>query len=104
MVMLTKDVEVLAKVKKGRQRRLVIEHIDHEKPLLVSEIQRKANLAVKKTGDGKEIRLSDISRTLSILMSLGVVECLNPRKKVGDNGILYKLTPKGKKIKKAVIE
>ena len=97
--MLIKNAECLAEVKKGRQRLLIMQHMDYEKPLLVSEIQKAANESIRKSKQGKEIRLSDVSRTLKKLVELDLVKCLNPRKKVGDKGILYQLTPKGKKIK-----
>ncbi|MBW2975200.1 hypothetical protein KY366_05775 [Candidatus Woesearchaeota archaeon] len=93
-----KNADVLAEVKKGRQRRLVIQHIDYEKPLMVSEIQKRVNEFITKSEGGKEIRLSDVSRTLGKLAELGLVECLNPRKRMGDKGILYQLTAKGKSI------
>ena len=93
------NIECLAEVKKGRQRLQIMKHMDEEKPLIVSEIQKAANESIRRSKDGKEIRLSDVSRTLKKLGELGMVKCLNPRKKVGEKGILYQLTPKGKKIK-----
>lgn len=91
--------EILSQIKVGRQRHLVFLNVDC-KPLLVSEIQRKTNNNIKNSKAGKEIRLSDVSRTLKSLSELGVVKCLNPRKRIGDKGILYELTKKGKNIKK----
>lgn len=90
--------KVLSHIKVGRQRRLVFLNVDC-KPLLVSEIQRATNSYIKNSKVGKEIRLSDVSRALKDLLELGVVECLNPRKKIGDKGILYQLTKRGKNIK-----
>ena len=97
--MSSKEEEILSQIKVGRQRRLVFCNVD-SKPLLVSEIYRKTNEYIKNTKDGKEIRLSDISRTLKSLVEFGVVKCLNPRKKIGDKGILYQLTQKAKSIQK----
>lgn len=91
--------EILSSIKVGRQRCLVFLNVE-SKPLLVSEIQRNANNNIKNSKVGKEIRLSDVSRALKNLVEFGVVKCLNPRKRIGDKGILYKLTKKGKSIKK----
>jgi Fe2+ or Zn2+ uptake regulation protein len=95
-----KNIEILAEVKKGRQRRLVIQHMDYKKSLLVSEIQKRVNNYIRISKDGKEIRLSDVSRTLGRLVELGLIKCLNPRKRIGDKGILYQLTAKGNNIRK----
>lgn len=73
-------------------------------PILVSEIKTKANIMIKNSEVGKEIRLSDVSRTLGTLVKLKLVKCINPRKKVGDNGILYKLTSNGEKIRKVIVD
>lgn len=88
------DLTMLAFVKRGRQRRLALKHLS-EKPTMVSELQHKINNEIKITGDGKEIRLSDTSRTLKSLVDAGLVECLNPRQRIGEKGILYRLTPSG---------
>ena len=93
-------LNLLSNVKKGKQRRLVIQHIEHGKPLMVSEIQKRTNEAIRKLKEGKEIRLSDVSRTLRKLVDLNLVKCLNPRKRKGEKGILYRLTAKGEKIKR----
>jgi len=91
--------EILSQIKVGRQRHLVFLNVNC-KPLLVSEIRRSANNFIKNSKVGKEIRLSDVSRALKTLVEFGVVKCLNPRKRIGDKGILYELTKKGENIKK----
>ena len=93
------DVELLSKVKRGRQRRIVLSCMD-ARPLMVSEIQRKTNECIRVAGEGKKIRLSDVSRTLRDLLGMRLVKCLNPSKRGGDKGILYQLTPLGKKTTK----
>ncbi len=98
MRMSPKENMILSQIKVGRQRRLVFCNVD-SKPLLVSEIYRKVNKEIKDNREGKEIRLSDVSRALQDLVKLGVVKCLNPRKRVGDKGILYHLTQKGEILK-----
>jgi len=98
MRMKQQEIELISFVKKGRQRRLVIVEMNKITPLMVSEIQKHVNNAIKKEGE-KEIRLSDVSRVLQSFIEKKLAVCLNPRKKVGEKGILYKLTEKGEDIK-----
>lgn len=94
------DVSSLAVVKRGRQRRLIVKNMEPDKPLMVSEIERRTNEYIKKSKEeeGENIRLSDVSRTLKTLVGLGLAKCLNPARRKGDKGILYQLTGKGRKI------
>jgi hypothetical protein len=92
------DIELLALVKKGRQRRYVLKHLQ-EKPRLVSEIQASINDEIARVKDGTLIRLSDVSRTLQTLVDAKLVICLNPPKQKGEKGILYQLTKKGLEVK-----
>ena len=57
-----------------------------DKPIRPSEIAKKLG-----------IRLTHITRELRILKSRKLVECLNPKERVGR---LYRLTQKGKQLKK----
>lgn len=59
------------------------------KPIRPSEIAKKLG-----------IRLTHITRELRALKSRKLVECLNPKERVGR---LYQLTIKGKKLKKNMI-
>ncbi len=95
------DISLLAVVKRGRQRRLVVKNMELDKPLIVSEIERRTNDHIIKSKEerGERIRLSDVSRTLKTLVSLGLAKCLNPARRKGDKGILYQLTQKGRKIR-----
>ena len=92
---MSKEMELLSEVKRGRQRRLVLHHT-LEKPLIVSEIMDAVNHSIT---EGKEIRLRDVSRSLKWLQEKGLVKCLNPVKKRGDRGVLYQLTKRGKCVK-----
>lgn len=65
----------------------------------MKKIERRTNEYIKKSKEGGHIRLSDVSRTLKTLVELGLAKCLNPAKRKGDKGILYRLTRKGRKIK-----
>ena len=96
---MTSNLVLLSEVKRGRQRKYALKHTQ-EKPLMVSEIMKAINEDVRKTSDGKEIRLRDISRALKWLANKKLVKCLNPTNQRGVKGILYQLTPKGKKIQK----
>ena len=91
-------IELLSYVKRGRQRGYIFKHTT-EKPQTVSEIMKWVNKEIKNILDGKEIRLRDVSRGLKQLADNGLVVCLNPSKRKGVRGILYKLTKKGKEIK-----
>jgi DNA-binding transcriptional ArsR family regulator len=95
----SENIATLAFVKRGRQRTLALKQLPVGKPVLVSELQRSINQEIKATSEGKEIRLSDVSRTLKTLLDAGLVVCLNPRQRPGEKGILYQLTEEGEKIK-----
>jgi len=57
-----------------------------DKPIMPSQIAKKLG-----------IRLTHITRELRFLKERGLVECINPKEKIGR---LYQLTLKGKKLKR----
>jgi len=61
-----------------------------EKPTMPSEIAR-----------GLDIRLTHITRELRFLRERGLVECINPKERVGR---LYRLTNEGEDLKKKMVE
>ena len=92
-----KDLELKrAEIFRGRQHKLVFLELE-EKALLVSEIMRKVNSNIK---EGKTLTLRETSRSLKWLAERKYAECLNPSKKQGVKGIIYRLSKEGKKIKK----
>lgn len=87
-----------AEIFRGRQHKLVFLELD-EKSLLVSEVMKKVNEKVEKSKEGKKLTIRETSRALKWLAEKGYSKCLNPSKKQGVKGIIYQLSPKGKKIK-----
>lgn len=85
-----------AEIFRGRQHRLVFLELK-EQALMVSEIMRKINTNLK---NKNELRLREVSRALKWLFERDYAVCLNPTDKKGERGILYKLSTKGKKIRK----
>lgn len=81
----------------GRQRKLTFLALENS-ALLVSELTRKVNSIIPK-GE-KTLTLREVSRALKWLAANHYAKCLNPSHKQGVKGILYKLTEKGKRIKK----
>ena len=72
-------------VMRSKQRKMVVAAMD--RPMLVTEVQKKANLS-----------LSETSRALRALKDEGLAECLNPKDALGR---IYRLTSRGNKIKEA---
>ena len=84
---------------RGRQHKLIFLAIE-DKGLMVSEIMKKVNKNLSNTE--KTLTLRETSRALKWLEERKYVECLNPkdRKERGKTGIMYKISIKGKEIKK----
>jgi predicted transcriptional regulator len=92
-----KELEIMrAEIFRGRQHKLVFLELE-ENGQIVSEIMRKVNPKIK---EGKELRLREVSRALKWLAEQKYAECLNPSKKQGVKGIIYRLSKEGKKIKR----
>jgi hypothetical protein len=85
-----------AEIFRGRQHRLVFLELE-ENALMVSEIMKKVNSNLK---EGKELTIRETSRALKWLAERKYAVCLNPTKKQGVKGIVYKLSNQGKEIKK----
>ncbi len=87
-----------AEIFRGRQHKLVFLELE-ENALMVSEIMRKVNLKIKQ---GKTLTLRETSRALKWLSERNFAKCLNPSNKQGVKGIIYKLSKKGKEIRKLI--
>ena len=95
---MNKDLELKrAEIFRGRQHKLVFLVLE-EKALMVSEIMRKVNSKID-SKDGKTLTLRETSRALKWLAKKKYAKCLNPSKKQGVKGIIYKLSKKGKEIR-----
>jgi len=86
----------------GRQHRLVFLTLE-EKSLMVSEIMRKVNSRISKLKDGKQLRLTEVSRSLKWLAKKGYADCLNPSSEKGVRGIIYRLSKKGRQVQKFIL-
>ncbi len=88
-----------AEIFRGRQHRLVFLALE-EMAYMVSEITKNVNKSIEQTKDGKTLTLREVSRSLKWLAKRSYAECLNPTQKQGVKGIVYRLSSKGKQIKK----
>ena len=77
------DIKKLSWVKRGKQRREIIIHING--PETPTDISKKSGYSLNNT-----------SRVLSEFKKQGLIVCLNPKAKTGR---LYKLKPGGKTIR-----
>ncbi len=77
------DIDKLSWVKRGRQRREIIVHIDG--PDTPTDISKKSGYSLNNT-----------SRVLNEFKRKGLAKCLNPKAKTGR---LYELKPVGKLIR-----
>ena len=75
-------------VVRGKQRKKIIKIMS--KPRIPTEIKEETNLS-----------LNNVSDVLSEFKKKRIVQCLNPKEKTGR---LYKLTPKGMRIKEMLEE
>ena len=91
-----------AEIFRGRQHKLVFLALE-ETALMVSELTRKVNKNIEQTKDGKTLTLREVSRSLKWLAEKTYAECLNPTNKQGVKGIVYRLSKKGKQIKKIIL-
>ncbi len=91
-----------AEIFRGRQHKLIFLALE-EKSFMVSEITRKVNKSVEQSKEGKTLTLRETSRALKWLAERGYAECLNPTKEHGVKGIIYRLSNKGKRIKKIML-
>ena len=85
----TTDIDALSWIKRGKQRRELIRYIRDE-ALTPSELAKESGYS-----------LNHASKTLNEFSKKGLAVCLNPREKTGR---LYKLTARGKKIRKQLIK
>ena len=81
----------------GRQHKIVFLALE-DSALLVSEITKKVNSVIPK--EEKTLALREVSRALKWLAINFYATCLNPSNKHGVKGILYKLTERGKRVRK----
>ena len=91
-----------AEIFRGRQHKLVFLVLE-ETALMVSELTRKVNKNIEQTKEGKTLTLREVSRSLKWLSEKTYAECLNPTNKQGVKGIVYRLSKKGKQIKKIIL-
>ena len=91
-----------AEIYRGRQHRLVFESLKKQ-GLIVSEIMRKTNKKIEETNEGgKLLTLRETSRALKWLDEKEYAKCLNPSSKQGVKGIVYKISEKGKRVRKII--
>ena len=90
-----------AEIFRGRQHKLVFLALE-ETALMVSEITKKVNKGIEQIKEGKTLTLREVSRSLKWLAEKSYAECLNPTSKQGVKGIVYRLSKKGKQIKKII--
>lgn len=91
-----------AEIFRGRQHKLVFLALE-EMAYMVSEITRKVNKKIEQAKDEKTLTLREVSRSLKWLAEKSFAECLNPTKEQGVKGIVYRLSKKGKQIKKIML-
>jgi len=84
-----KTTKLIAKVKRGYNRRKVLENID--KDIMPSELVKKIY------GKFSNTSFNIVSRALSELKKLKLVEVVNPKERTGR---IYRLTKIGNKIKR----
>lgn len=84
---MSENWNLIAKIKRGKNRLKVFLAID--KPLMPSEIVNKLY------GKPSNTYFNIVSRALSELVKLGLIEVKNPKEKTGR---IYSLTKKGKEI------
>ncbi|MBI2546456.1 ArsR family transcriptional regulator [Candidatus Woesearchaeota archaeon] len=84
-------LNVLAKIKRGKNRYKVFQAID--KPMMPSEIVKKIYGKVSNT------HFNIVSRALTELVELKVVRVVNPKDKTGR---MYQLTQLGEEVKKTL--
>lgn len=80
-------LELAGFILRSEYRKSVFLNLDN--PIMPSQIAKKL-----------EIRLTHTTRELRFLKEKNLIECINPKEKVGR---LYKLTTKGKQLKKEMI-
>ena len=89
MAYTSRDIDDLSWVKRGKQRRELIEHI-RDDVMTPSELAKKSHYS-----------LNHASKVLNDLAKKGLAECLNKKEKTGR---LYRLTAQGKKIRDKLIK
>ena len=93
------DVDLMrAEIFRGRQHKLVFLELG-DKTLLISEIMKIVNSKIR---EGKPLTLRETSRALKWLAERGYAECLNPSSKQGVKGIIYRISDKGRKVKRTL--
>lgn len=99
MASLHKDKDLWQKfvwVKRGKQRRLVIQELENEQPVTGEELRKKMNTIIKTE---PKFSLREISRNLRGFQQKGIVECLDDDAPYGRH---YILTKKGSVIKEKI--
>ena len=89
MAYTSRDIDDLSWLKRGKQRRDIIEFV-RDKPITPSELAKASGYS-----------LNHASKVLNEFSRKGFAECLNPKAKTGR---LYVLTPQGKKIQNKLIK
>lgn len=80
-------LELAGFILRSEYRKKVFTNLDN--PIMPSQIAKKL-----------KIRLTHITRELRFLREKNLIECINPKERVGR---LYRLTAKGKELKKEMI-
>ena len=75
---------------RGKQRKKIIKVMDRNKPKIPTQIKEQTKLS-----------LNNVSDVLREFKKKRIVKCLNPKEKTGR---LYKLTPKGMRIREMLEE
>jgi len=90
---------IRAKLANGRQHELAFNVLE-ENAVAVGEITRKVNKLIDKKGP--ELRLREVSRALKWLAENNLAYSPNYKPEQGIKGIVYRLTPKGKDLRKFI--
>ncbi len=91
-----------SKVKRGKQRAIVLKELETEPPITGEELRKKINTKIKENKIEKKegFSLREISRQLRFFEKEGIVKCID---KSAPYGVPYQLTTLGKHIKKELI-
>jgi DNA-binding transcriptional ArsR family regulator len=88
---------LMAKISNGRQHKLAFRALE-ENALAVSEITKRLNNII--SDDKSELRLREVSRALKWLAENKLAFSPNYAPQQGIKGVVYRLTNKGKELKK----
>lgn len=91
-----------SKVKRGKQRVIVLKELEIEPPITGEELRKEINTKIKENKIEKKegFSLREVSRQMRFLEKEGLVNCID---KSVPYGVPYQLTNLGKRIKEELI-